>query len=126
MEWLLHAVLSWVGTQMDAARDNYGVNPIVFLVLLLGTSPVFYYSIYRMVRAVAKKHLNEITLWSMIFLFSAAAPYLYVLIAGRNLPWWVYIIVGLLLAQVVWSLFRRLRGKPQARDGEGERSHGGR
>ncbi len=124
MEWLLHTVLSWVGRQMDAARDNYGVNPIVFLVLLLGTSPVFYYSIYRMVRAVAKKHLNEITLWSMIFLFSAAAPYLYVLVAGRNLPWWVYIIVGLLLAQVVWSLFRRLRRKPVARDGEGERGQG--
>lgn len=119
MEWLLHAVLSWIGSQMDAARENYGVNPVLFLVLLLGTSPVFYYSIYRMVRALAKKHLNEITLWSMIFLFSAAAPYLYVLVAGRNLPWWVYIIVGLLFAQVVWSLVRRLRKKPDVA-GHGE------
>ena len=74
MEWLLHAILSWVARQMEAARADYGVNPVVFLVLLFGASPVFYYSIYRMVRAVAKKHLNEVTLWSMIFLLSTAAP----------------------------------------------------
>ncbi len=124
MEWLFHTVLSWVGAQMRAARENYGVNPVVFLTLLLGTSPIFYYSIYRMVRALAKKLLNEVTLWSMIFLVSAAAPYLYVLVAGRNFPWWVYIIIGLLLAQVVWSLVRRLFKKPVARDGEGKQGQG--
>jgi len=124
MEWLLHTVLAWAGKQMEAARQSYGVDPVVFLALLLGTSPFFYYSIYRMVRAVAKKHLNEVTLWSMIFLFSAAAPYLYVLVAGRNFPWWVYIIIGLLLAQVVWSLVRRLIRKPMARDGEGKQGRG--
>jgi len=111
MEWLLHAVLSWVARQMEAARENYGVNPVVFIVLLFGASPVFYYSIYRMVRAVAKKHLNEVTLWSMIFLLSTTAPYLYVLVAGRNLPWWVYIIIGLLFGQAAWSLVRRLRAR---------------
>jgi hypothetical protein len=126
MEWLLHAVVSWIGKQMDAAREHYGVNPIVFLVLLFGASPVFYYSIYRMVRALAKKRLNEVTLWSMIFLLSTAAPYLYVLVAGRNLPWWVYIIIGLLFGQGVWSLIRRLRKKPepgQSRGGAQSQQH---
>jgi hypothetical protein len=124
MEWLFHTILAWVGRQMEAARESYGVNPVVFLALLLGTSPLFYYSIYRMVRALAGKHLNEVTLWSMIFLFSAAAPYLYVLVAGRNFPWWVYIIIGLLLAQAVWSLVRRLRKKPRGSNGRGQRGQG--
>ncbi|MGA2763843.1 MAG: hypothetical protein ABSG17_10810 [Spirochaetia bacterium] len=113
MEWLAHVIVTWIGKQMEAARENYGVNPVVFLAILFGASPVFYYSIYRMVRAVAQKRMNEITLWSMIFLLSTAAPYLYVLVAGKNLPWWVYIIVGLLLAQGVWSLVRRVRKKPE-------------
>ncbi len=126
MEWLLHAILSWVARQMEAARADYGVNPVVFLVLLFGASPVFYYSIYRMVRAVAKKHLNEVTLWSMIFLLSTAVPYLYVLVAGRNLPWWVYVIIGLLLTQAVWSLARRLRKKPEGGPEQGgQRGRGG-
>jgi len=119
MEWLLHAALSWVARQTEAARENYGVNPVVFLVLLFGASPVFYYSIYRMVRALAIKHLNEVTLWSMVFLLSTAAPYLYVLAAGKNLPWWVYIIIGLLFGQGVWSLIRRLRKKQPDRSRRG-------
>ncbi|HVP17745.1 MAG TPA: hypothetical protein VMU36_02035 [Spirochaetia bacterium] len=113
MTWLVHLVVEWVGAQMEAARVSYGVNPVVFLVILLGSSPVFYYSIYRMVRALAGKRMNEAAVWSMVFLASTAAPYLYVLVAGRNLPWWVYIIIGLILAQGVWSLVRRLRNKPQ-------------
>ena len=125
MEWLLHLVLSWIARQMEAARETYGVNPVVFLVILFGASPVFYYAIYRMVRALAKKSLNEVTLWSMIFLLSTAAPYLYVLVAGRNLPWWVYIIIGLLLGQAVWSLIRRLRKKsPPGTKGRADQSRG--
>ena len=119
MQWLVHTVLVWVQKQMEVARETYGVNPVVFLVILFGASPVFYYSLYRMGRAVAKKALNEVSLWSMIFLVSTTAPYLYVLVAGRNLPWWVYIIIGLLLGQVVWSLVRRLRKKPAADKGGG-------
>jgi hypothetical protein len=112
MGWLIHTVLAWVDAQMNVARDHFGVDPVVFLVLLLGTSPVFYYAIYRMVRAIAKRKTNEITIWSMLFLLATAAPYLYVLFAGRNLPWWVYIIVALLLGQGIYSLVRRLRRKP--------------
>jgi hypothetical protein len=125
MEWLLHVVLSWIARQMEAARETYGVNPVVFLVLLFGASPIFYYAIYRMARALAKKSLNEITLWSTIFLLSTAAPYLYVLVAGRNLPWWVYIIIGLLLGQAVWSFIRRLRKKsPSGTKGRTDQSRG--
>jgi len=113
MQWLVHLVVDWVGRQMESARVSYGVNPLVFLILLLGTSPLFYYSIYRMVRALAARRVNEASLWSMLFLSSTATPYLYVLVAGRNLPWWVYIIIGLLLAQGIWSLVRRLRKRPQ-------------
>lgn len=114
MDWLVHTVVTWLDAQMRVARDHFGVNPVVFLVLLLGTSPLFYYAIYRMVRAIATRKTNEITVWSMLFLLATAAPYLYVLVAGRNLPWWVYIIVALLLGQGVYSLVRRLRRKPSS------------
>ena len=50
----MRVVVDWVGRQMTAAREIYGVDPVVFLVLFFGASPVFYFSIYRMVRAVAQ------------------------------------------------------------------------
>jgi hypothetical protein len=112
IEWFTHVVLGQIGGLMQAARENYSVNPIIFLIIYLGSGPFFYYSIFRMVRALAKRLANEVMLWSTIFLASTAAPFLYVLFFGRNLPWWVYVIIALLIGQGVFSLVRRLTRKP--------------
>ena len=109
MHWFDTVVLGWIRELMRAARENYGVDPVAFLVIYLASAPVFYFSIFRLVRALAKGLRNEITLWSMAFLAATAAPFLYVLFFGRNLPWWVYVVIGLLIAQGAYSLVRRLR-----------------
>jgi hypothetical protein len=112
MEWLNRVVLGEIRTLMEAARTNYGVDPVVFLVIYLASGPFFYYSIFRMVRALARGRRNEIVTWSTVFLGATAAPFLYVLLFGRDLPWWVYLVIALLIGQGVYSLVRRLRKKP--------------
>ena len=109
MHWFDTVVLGWIRGLMRAARESYGVDPVAFLIIYLASAPVFYFSIFRMVRALAKGLRQEITIWSMVFLASTAAPFVYVLLFGRNLPWWVYVVIGLLVAQAVYSLVRRLR-----------------
>lgn len=111
MRWIDTVVLGWIRDLMRAARENYGVDPVAFLIIYLASAPVFYFSIFRMVRALARKLTNEITLWSMVFLAATAAPFVYVLLFGRNIPWWVYVVIGLLIAQGVFSLVRRLTKK---------------
>jgi hypothetical protein len=64
-----------------------------------------------MVRALARRRQQEILVWSMVFLGSTAAPFLYVLAFGRNMPWWVYVVIALLIGQGVYSLVRRLTKK---------------
>jgi predicted membrane channel-forming protein YqfA (hemolysin III family) len=112
MEWFNRVILGWIRGTMSSARVSYGVDPVVFIVIYLASVPVFYYSIFRMVRALARKLQKEIMLWSMIFLAATVAPFLYVLFFGRNLPWWVYIIIALLIGQGVYSLISKLRKKP--------------
>jgi amino acid transporter len=112
MEWFNRVILGWVRETMNAAREHYGVDPVVFIVIYIASVPVFYYSIFRMVRALAKRLQKEIMLWSMIFLAATAAPFLYVLLFGKNLPWWVYVIIALLIGQGVYSLIRKLAKKP--------------
>jgi hypothetical protein len=112
--WFDHVVLGWLRGVMQTARASYGVDPVAFLVIYLVSVPFFYYSIFRMVRALARKLRNEVMVWSAIFLASTAAPFLYVLFFGRNLPWWVYVVIGLLIGQGVYSLVRRLTRKPAA------------
>lgn len=94
---------------MRAARENYAVDPVAFIVIYLASVPFFYFSIYRMVRAVARRRQQELVVWSTVFLGATAAPFLYVLFFGRNLPWWVYAVIALLLGQGVYSLVRKLR-----------------
>jgi CDP-diglyceride synthetase len=101
-QWILHT------------RTLYHVDPIVFFILSTAAAPVFYYSAYRLVKAAAGKGKGKAMLWSTLFLCSVAAPYLYVLFFGRNFPWWVYIVIGLLAAQGVYALVRKLREKPKA------------
>jgi len=76
-----------------------------------GLRAVFYYSIYRLVRAIAAKRKAQINVWSMVFLLSTILPYLYVLFFGRNMPWWVYAVVVALMAQGAYTLVVRRQGK---------------
>ena len=111
---MVQFVILKIEALMQAARDNYGVDPVVFLVIYLVSAPVFYYSLFRMIRALAKRLGKEIMLWSSIFLCANIAPFLYVLFFGRNLPWWVYGIIALLIGQGILFLVRKLREKPAA------------
>ena len=114
MEWFDRVVLGSIRGLMRAARENYGVDPVAFLVIYLASVPFFYFSIYRMLRALARRQQQQqqIIAWSMVFLGSTAAPFVYVLFFGRNLPWWVYVVIALLVGQGVFSLVRRLRKRP--------------
>jgi hypothetical protein len=94
---------------MDTARQTYGVNPVIFLALIVGCSPFFYFSIYRLLKAVVRKSCGRMGLWGSVFLVSTATPYVYVMIFGRNLPVWVYGVLVLLVARGVVSLIRKIR-----------------
>jgi hypothetical protein len=109
---MIDYLLSQIRLLMDNARTKYGVDPVVFLVIYLACAPVFYYSIIRTIRALAKKNSAQLLVWSMVFLLSTVAPFVYVLIFGRNIPWWVYALLAVLIGQAVLSLILRLRRKP--------------
>lgn len=110
---MIEFALSKIGALMQGARDNYGVDPVVFLIVYAVSGPFFYYSLFRMIRALTKKAGTETMIWSTVFLASVAAPFVYVLLFGRNLPWWVYGIIALLIGQGVFFLVKKLR-KPAA------------
>lgn len=98
-------VQAWIAS----TRETYGVDPVIFLVISTVNAPFFYYSAYRLVKAVAKRDTARLPLWAALFLAAVVVPYVYVLFWGRNLPWYVYAAMGLLVGQGVWTLVRKLR-----------------
>ncbi len=89
-------------------QATYGVNAYLYLALTTVCAPPFYYSIYRLTKALATRQRRLVPLWSSVFLGATALPYLYVLVCGRNMPWWIYLILGALLVQGTVSLVRKL------------------
>ena len=94
-----------------AIHARHGVDPYVYLALTTVCAPLFYYSIYRLTKALATRHGRQLSAWSAVFLGATALPYLYVLLFGRNMPWWIYPVVGVLLGHGAASLVGKLTGQ---------------
>ncbi len=106
---MIEFVVSKVDRIIKQAIDYYGVNPAIFLVIYFMSVPFFYYSLFRIVQAFARKRGKEALLWGAVFLCATIAPFIYVLFFGRNLPRWVYGIIALLIGSGIFSLIRKLR-----------------
>jgi len=105
------ALTAWLEEMMRTARETYGVNPVIFLVIYLGCAPIWYFSLFRTLRAAAQRRSSELVPWGMVFLASTVAPFVYVMLFGRNLPWWVYGVIAALVVQSLWSLYRKMQSK---------------
>ncbi len=91
---------------------QYHVNPFIFGAIYIGAIPFFSLSIAWLVGNYRKRKSIVLPVLSAGFCFISA--YLYLLIAGRNVPLWVY---GVVLALIVFgavSTIRKVRGKISA------------
>lgn len=89
--------------------ENYGVNPIIFGSIYVGAIPFFTLSIAWIVRSYKKG--KSIILPSLSATFFFISAYLYLIIAGRNVPVWVYLVVIAMVVVGAYSTINKVRGK---------------
>jgi MFS-type transporter involved in bile tolerance (Atg22 family) len=97
---------------------EYGVNPIVFGSIYVGAIPFFSLSIGWLVSNYRKG--KSIVLPSMSATFFFISAYLYLMVAGQNVPWWVYAVVVGLVVYGAWSTYRKVKSQIK----EKEKSNG--
>ena len=85
-------LVEWLGT----LGDEYGVDPLVYAILYVGSAPFFFGSLAWLIHRLRRRGDVLIPALSTAVFFSL--PTLYVVVAGRNLPWWAY---GLLAALTI-------------------------
>lgn len=88
---------------------DYGVNPWIFGAIYIGAIPFFFASIAWLVRR-ARAHRSTV-LPTLCAGFCFVSAYLYLAIAGRNIPVWVWIFLAALVAYGAWSAVRDTRRK---------------
>lgn len=88
---------------------EYGVNPYIFGAIYVGAIPFFLASMTWLVKRARAKRSTVVPTLCAGFCFVSA--YLYLAIAGRNIPVWVWIFLGVLIAYGAWSTIRDARRK---------------
>lgn len=103
--------MSWAGFQewFLSLGANYGVNPFIFGGIYLAAIPFFILSIGWLVRRQRAK--KSITLPAMCAGACFVSAYVYLAIAGRNIPIWVWIFIAALIAYGIWSTLRDIKRK---------------
>jgi hypothetical protein len=86
--------------------EKYGVNPLVFGIIYVGAIPFFTASIAWLVKNYRRKRPIVLPFLSSVFFFMSA--YLYLIVEGNNMPWWIYGLVCAIVIYGVWTTWKRV------------------
>ena len=89
--------------------EAYHVNPIIFGSIYVGAIPFFFLSLRWLVKSIKRKTSVVIPVLLTGFFFVSA--YLYLIIAGRNIPLWVYFFIAAMVIYGVYSTIKKVRHK---------------
>ena len=104
--------MEWWETSKDwfmSLGEKYNVNPFIFGGIYLGAIPFFFASLYWTIKNIKKKKSFVLpAILTGTFFISA---YLYLIVAGENIPVWVYIFIGVMVIYGIYSTLNMIRKK---------------
>lgn len=89
--------------------DRYGVDPIIFGSIYVGAIPLFAISITWLVQNYRRN--KSVVLPALCATGCFISAYVYLIIVGENVPWWIYGIVVVMVAYGAWSTFKSVSKK---------------
>jgi hypothetical protein len=91
---------------------KYNVNPYIFGGIYVGAIPFFFFSLYLTVKNIKnKKSILLPVLFTGFFFLSA---YLYLIIVGKNIPLWVYLVIGIMVVYGGYSMIQKIRARTRS------------
>ncbi len=87
--------------------DKYHVNPYIFGGIYLGAIPFFFYFLSRTIKKIKDKKSFALPLILTGLCFISA--YLYLIIAGKNIPVWVYCFIGVLIVYGIYTTVHKIK-----------------
>jgi uncharacterized membrane protein YfhO len=88
---------------------KYNVNPYVFGGIYIGAIPFFFLCLSWTVKNI--KYKKPFVLPLLLTGFCFVSAYLYLIIAGKNIPVWVYAFIGLMVAYGIYSTAEKIKKK---------------
>jgi hypothetical protein len=104
MEWW-ETIKNW----FLSLGENYGVNPYIFGSIYVGAIPFFFICLSWTIKNIKEKKSFVLPLMLTALFFISA--YLYLIIAGKNIPAWVYIFIVIMILYGVYSTMKKIKDK---------------
>ena len=86
---------------------KYHVNPYIFGGIYIGAIPFFFLCLRWTIKRIKNKKAFLLPLLLTGFCFIAA--YLYLIIAGRNVPAWAYYFIAVMIVYSIYSTAKKIR-----------------
>ncbi len=88
---------------------KYSVNPIVFLAIHVLATPPFLFSVAWLIKNIKKSKSVLFPIAFSLLFFNAANIYL--VLAGKNIPFWIYGIIGLMTLFSGYVTYKKIKKK---------------
>jgi Protein of unknown function, DUF547 len=110
LNWLKNWFRNWFAN----LGRKYNVNPAIFGGIYVGAIPFFSLCVAWVISNLRRKKSIVLPVLAASFFFISA--YLYLLIVGRNIPFWVYAVIVGMIGFGAYSTVRKIRAKAGPRD----------
>lgn len=87
--------------------EKYNVNPYLFGGIYIGAIPFFFLCLGWVIKNIKNKKAFALPLLLTGFCFISA--YLYLIIAGKNIPVWVYVFIGFMVVYGIYSTVVKIK-----------------
>jgi len=87
--------------------EKYNVNPYIFGGIYVGAIPFFFLSLRWTIKNIKNK--KSIVLPALFSGLSFISAYLYLIIAGKYIPDWVYIFITLMVIYGIYSTVQKIK-----------------
>ena len=107
-------IILWSFVRIATAElyfSKYGIDIWIFAVIEIVSSPILARASSRMAVALKYHEIRQSVLWGGLTMVSFSAPDVYLLTAGRGLPWMAYGLVLLLMTVAGTTSVIKLRQK---------------
>ena len=94
--------------------DKHGVDPLLLGCLYLVSKVSLFTTLGFLVRNIRRK--KPVTLLLLMAGVFFCIPYTYIIIAGRNIPVWVYMLIACIFMYGGYTIWKKVTEKPEALD----------
>jgi hypothetical protein len=117
--------LHWLSEQVHhvaSVATRYHVSAPILVTIYLVSIPVFWIALALAVKEAVRLRRQglpyrgqRLSLSLLVLALAWLSPYLYVVIQGRNLPWFVWTLLGVLVLVTGWRPLRTVRNRVRAK-----------